>query len=504
VRVFCFRRYRKALNEEEETKYLQMKKKLKLNRERIVSLNDKQKLIINGGSASQDELALTGSRLIVCGSKKLVHTPVKVSFVYPFKLFYNLLVYGKATRFYHKPYLFKYLILFFSTFILNSFEINSQINFEIAKQLDERVKIVALGDPTHFEGTINSERIHLIKELHQQKGFGIVAFESNLFEVYYGYRKFLATDNPNPIFQGMYNMLACTEKYELFEYVKEMNKKKDSILIIGFETKFSGENTVDNFKDFLKTELPEIDLSLINDEVYFEYLKKLVTKSSYHLKLKNDIQKDYIINHTNKIVNHLEEVEMEATSKMILTQTLKNIIADAKRISLDKHHDINNLRDYEMGKNISFLKDSLSPIYGKIVLWGSSTHFRKKPNASKYFKNKNIISLGDELNKRYGNEYYFIAYSSYNGKKKRFLWFDKKLKKPKEEALEYLATESFNDHAYTDSIYFLSFNSNNPYHLINMNNKNKCRIYGHYYDSIIEEDFDALVIVKDTKPYTRL
>ncbi|WP_291727362.1 class I lanthipeptide [Bernardetia sp.] len=43
-----------------------MKNKLKLKKEKIVVLTDEQQASVNGGA----ELALTGSRLIVCGSKK--------------------------------------------------------------------------------------------------------------------------------------------------------------------------------------------------------------------------------------------------------------------------------------------------------------------------------------------------------------------------------------------------------------------------------------------------
>ncbi|WP_338792333.1 class I lanthipeptide [Bernardetia sp. Wsw4-3y2] len=44
--------------------------KLKLKKEKIVVLTDEQQASINGGQAPA-ELALTGSRLIHCGSRKV-------------------------------------------------------------------------------------------------------------------------------------------------------------------------------------------------------------------------------------------------------------------------------------------------------------------------------------------------------------------------------------------------------------------------------------------------
>ena len=49
--------------------------KLKLKKEKIVVLTNEQQISINGGAGSPinnggDELALTGSRLLVCGSRR--------------------------------------------------------------------------------------------------------------------------------------------------------------------------------------------------------------------------------------------------------------------------------------------------------------------------------------------------------------------------------------------------------------------------------------------------
>ena len=145
-------------------------------------------------------------------------------------------------------------ILFSSLLIISSFDtakaqINDSINEIITSRLRRNVEILALGDPTHTEGTITTHRVDLIKKLTTQRDFRVIAFESNVFNMYIAYQKFLKTGENKDLFDGMYGLFPCQEFIELFDFIKEQNEKGDSIIIAGFDTRFSGEKTFDNLKN---------------------------------------------------------------------------------------------------------------------------------------------------------------------------------------------------------------------------------------------------------------
>lgn len=55
-------------------------------------------------------------------------------------------------------------------------------DFSNLKLLLENVEIVMLGEQSHGEGTAYDTKIKLIKYLHQELGFDMLAFESGIFD----------------------------------------------------------------------------------------------------------------------------------------------------------------------------------------------------------------------------------------------------------------------------------------------------------------------------------
>ena len=63
---------------------------------------------------------------------------------------------------------------------------NDYRDLQFLKELWKDKKLVLLGEQSHGEGTVFEAKVRLIKFLHEEMGFEIVAFESGLYDNYQG------------------------------------------------------------------------------------------------------------------------------------------------------------------------------------------------------------------------------------------------------------------------------------------------------------------------------
>src|SRR5688572_11690079 len=97
-------------------------------------------------------------------------------------------------------------------------------------------RIVQLGESGHGVAEFNHAKVRLIKFLHQQMGFDVMAFESGLYECY----------NANGPGSALTMMRSCifgvwhTEEVRaLFDYIVETRQTDRPLILAGFDTQIS-------------------------------------------------------------------------------------------------------------------------------------------------------------------------------------------------------------------------------------------------------------------------
>lgn len=375
-----------------------------------------------------------------------------------------------------------YLFIVFITLInfpIQAQDIDYSVNEIILSELPDNVQIIGLGDPTHQESTITKYRIDLIKKLIEEKEFGIIAIEGNIYELYKGYQNFIKSNNISDIERAMYSQLNFTEMEELYEYVYQQNQKGNPIVITGFDVTFSGSIFVENMKNDLKN----IDfLSDIEKQDFIKYIEK-ASISNLNALFRNDKKVKAKIVYYSKLI--LSQYIPESESDYFFEQALKNFVF---RYDANQTDTWDNLRDMGMQQNIAFLNKIYN--HKKIILFGSNSHLYKNPKEinDPFFQN-NRKTFGDELNQKYQDKYYFIAYSAISGKKLNT--FFKPVDLP--ELIE-------------NSIEYRSKNSNNNYPLfLNKHNSNEEKTYsrfiGHsFLEMNIWSVMDGLVLIENIVP----
>lgn len=379
-----------------------------------------------------------------------------------------------------KSYCLVSVLVIFLHFRLSGQELDYSVNNHIVSSLSDSISIVGLGDPTHQESTITKYRIDLIKKLVREKGFKIIAIEGNFFEIYEAHRDFIKTKNITFYEKAMYSLLNSTEMEELYNFIYEENKAGNSIYFIGFDVSFSGST-------FAK----RVEEKLINSPIFTEKEKRRFIKL---IKKVSNTSLSAIFRNTERIKRELKpylekiisQFKPENESNFFFLQAIQNLHFYLYSQEAGKG---DNRRDYAMSHNLTFIRNYFAN--EKIILFGSSTHLLKNPTniQNKFYSER--ISFGEELNKKYGNAYYFIAYTALSGAKYNPFGKPSILSEPTENSIEKYIEKRY-EHP---PIYLRS----NDFEAIK---PMESRFLGHNFELFeLWKVFDGLILINDVKPF---
>ena len=95
----------------------------------------------------------------------------------------------------------------------------SDLNF--LKEVLKDKRIVLLGEQTHGDGATFEAKVRLIKFLHQQLGFEVLAFESGLYDNYAMYQHVTETNyESSPLKESVFRIWSDAHEFEpLLRYI---------------------------------------------------------------------------------------------------------------------------------------------------------------------------------------------------------------------------------------------------------------------------------------------
>lgn len=305
----------------------------------------------------------------------------------------------------------------FSTVDLSSSTDTVAGDFYTLKNMVGNARIVLLGEPDHESGTVTEAKVDVLKYLHQQMGFDMIAFESGFYDLDQASRdiregKSVRQALANSIFPIWVN---TKEFHPLIEYISKHN---DGLQVAGFDNQFSGnyafENLATDIRNLTRNLIPEAELE------NWLYVVEIMAESYTFPKTYNfeHFQKQH-----RQIANAVKSCKTAQSEEYgdvaFFLQLLDNIYLTAK----DYHYNNtgkkareewqakdSNVRDSLMAANLIFLAKKYPD--KKIVCWGANAHFANQVWKLQHEELKGFTPMGSYLKKEFGaQEVYILGFT---------------------------------------------------------------------------------------------
>ncbi|MEO1051597.1 MAG: erythromycin esterase family protein [Bacteroidota bacterium] len=254
--------------------------------------------------------------------------------------------------------------------------------FEPLKQMVGDARIVLLGEQTHGDGSAFTAKVQMIKFLHEEMGFDVIAFESGLYDLAVANERI---NNGENTYQVLRNAILpiWSETEEFYPLIEYIENNQSSLLVAGFDLLCSStiiENYgFNDFRNIMNTTGHKLD-----EQYYYRMEEALIefTSGDFSYVLESDqdsmrLMADF--DQTVALLEALKENESYYFKASVWLQLLKNI-----RYMIDYHYKlkggyeavVQNWRDLQMANNLIWLSE-LYPDK-KIIGWGASYHFANR------------------------------------------------------------------------------------------------------------------------------
>jgi len=309
--------------------------------------------------------------------------------------------------------------------------------FEKLNDILEGVEVVMLGEQSHGEATAYQTKIKLIKYLHEEMGFDILAFESGLYDCRKAWKLINdGMDVREAMAKSIFYIWSATEEFEpLAAYISETRESQNELVLHGFDSQFAGSFSkgflLPDFTEYL-SQIDSFLLDSLEEKHLLESLGLMLEYNQKELK-KRDVAQDIECLNTLIEKGKVESVEWE-----YFQQILVNINTYLTSVAFKEDN-----RDMQMAENLLWLRAQYPD--EKIICWGATSHFLYHSETvhmksmlirmlgGNYYKDQRM--MGDYIKEALGDKVFTVGFVAYEGEYGLNRQAD--LKTPKENTLEH-------------------------------------------------------------------
>lgn len=276
------------------------------------------------------------------------------------------------------------------------------------KEIIGDARVVLLGEQTHGGATTFEAKVRLVKFLHKEMGFGVMAFESGMYDCAKIWQQMqLGKPMEQEVLNSMFYMYATsTEVKPLFPYMDVQQKTNTPLIFTGMDSQHTGEKSQNSLVTDLKTYLDKLDSERIEEEVWAVFKRKVSDIVAMKREVTNE---DKMIFYQgleflkSKVAKVESNGETFPDSSAFWFQILKSIESQAMRY----WGDIEDMdRDRQMADNMSWLlnypfKDK------KVIIWAHNFHIARGLDP--------VRPMGHYLKNEFKDEMYAIGFTGYDG-----------------------------------------------------------------------------------------
>ncbi len=286
-------------------------------------------------------------------------------------------------------------------------------NFLALKKAIGNRRIVALGESTHGSGTYYHLKSELVKFLHQEMGFEVLAMESGLGDTYLAYANVDTLSGKQLRDFSVFGNFRAKEATGLFDYIKAQHSTLSPLNYVGYDTQASSDFFFYQLKKILADYDKELSDSLSTRMFSYQraYGYGANQDSVNYIK-----HRDIFVETSNTVRRYLEDNkeaimakhQLNSIAYKIMVRSLTMFAASYNLSYTDRWNGM-ALRDSLMAENLKWL---LTEVYAnkKVIIWAHNGHVEKGERENPYMK-----SMGHFLKEQHLDNYYTIGLFAYSG-----------------------------------------------------------------------------------------
>ncbi|MCP4216355.1 MAG: erythromycin esterase family protein [bacterium] len=300
-------------------------------------------------------------------------------------------------------------------------------DLQFLKPLLESKRIVQLGESGHGVKEFNMMKVRLIKFLHREMGYDIIAFESGIFECFNANRNIPTLTAERIMRNSIFPVWHTREGLRLFDYIKETYDSERPLILAGFDTQMTSRQGVAKRPAFLRDVVAAVD-PVYAEEVYnidYSFVHIYLDEGygameTYVMENKDALTGDYenmvafFDTHKNLL---LQAYAGEPLVPLIARQTAWSVTQFLEQVY---YADVPALypvpiRDKGMADNVEYLLNVVYPDK-KIINWAHNAHIRHNNDETiNLFSYHGTKMMGTWLLQRHPDELYTIGIYMHQG-----------------------------------------------------------------------------------------
>jgi erythromycin esterase len=275
-------------------------------------------------------------------------------------------------------------------------------------------RIVQLGESGHGVAEFNEAKVRLIRFFHEEMGFDVIAFESDLYACYQADRGADTLTTLMFMYSCPYGVWHTEEVLPLFDYIQQTRETDRPLILAGFDMKPSSWIAQQTRAAFMASVVEKVD-SVYAKEVYTleTELNALFDESDWrgHVALRQAELRDRYTELHAFLVEHegglLAEYAEDPATPLVAQQTAAYTthMVDFAVASQQTGCGSTEARDLSMAENATFLANRVFP-ERKILIWAHNFHIRHR---NQRIAGSGCYTMGDGLVSRHRSELYTIG-----------------------------------------------------------------------------------------------
>lgn len=306
------------------------------------------------------------------------------------------------------------------------------------KKVIGSAQVVMLGEQTHVDGATYLGKTRLVKFLHREMGFDVIAFESGFYDVARAWQKIQIGKSVHKAFQEAVYFAEFKEYNPLINYIQSHALSSHPLEMVGIDSDITGKTERDSLQKDMRTFFHNIGVvtphlndtsafakdftSFIGqktpDKSFFDTLKRLTIIADSVTSGKN-LNSKYFIQLLKSIKKAAEVLAVNTVQEKLSGQ-------DKMRAA----YLAVNIRDAQMADNLLWYANTFYP-NRKIIVWAANFHtaaldiaksdkdFPKFLSPIQIQRDTseivNLKPMGQYIREKMGDRVYIIAFTAHTG-----------------------------------------------------------------------------------------